>query len=579
MRQGPPSFSIVIPTFQRRDTVCAAVRTLFDIHYDGDRELIVVVDGSTDGTADSLKQIQSPFPLKIIEQANGGAARARNRGAAEAVNEILLFLDDDMIVDPKLLDEHASSYQSGADAVVGDTVLDPDSPPGFLSESIRAWIDASRIGAPLTAFDIWAGQLSVLRSVFDELGGFDETFTADGAFANEDADFGVELLSRFDVRHNPAAISRQRYVVGPKELMDRAPLWASGDIRFVTKHPELTRDLFKARGAAQRRTRFLYRPLAHIPFLPAILSAFGVWLANVALRSPLRSSRTLARFFSVTRSVAYWHEMGRRGWFPTSERVLVLCYHSIDGRTSADGTDRFTVSPDAFMQNLDGLLARGFTFITPRALAAYILNDAPMPRRAALITFDDGYADLMTIARDVLQPRGIEAMAFVLTKPMSDSNDWDACASTPKRRLVNPAEMEELAQLGIEIAAHGRTHRELPRLPSTEQKSEIEGSMLDLAALGLKPRFFAYPYGEVSADGMTAVQENGYLAAFGAEARWTTRRSDRFNIPRVVITASDRGWRFRFKTSAPTLYNWLANPSNLAEYALRRLAGVISAGS
>ena len=577
-RPASPSFSIVIPTYQRRDVVCAAVRALTEIDYPGDREVIVVVDGSTDGTADSLRQIGCPFALRVIEQPNSGAARARNRGAAQARNDILLFLDDDMIADPGIFDEHARSYGSGADAVVGDTLLDPESPRNFLADSIRAWIDAARIGAPLTAFDVWTGQLSMRRSVFEELGGFDETFTSDGAFANEDADLGVELLSRFKVEHNPAAIARQRYVVGPGELMARTPLWASGDIRFVTKHPELTRDLFVARGATQRRTRFLYRPLAAIPLVPRLLRRLGVWVANVAFRTPLRSSRTLARFFDATKSVSCWYELRKRGWFPTSERVLVLCYHSIDCQAAADGTDRFNVSPKSFERQLDQLLARGFTFITPGLFASYLLHNAPMPRRAVLLTFDDGYADLLTIARYVLRPRGIEALAFVLTRP-PDSNEWDALAGTPRRRLLTPGQVKELATLGIEIAAHGRTHRELPRLTTTDVQNEVEGSTEDLAKLGLKPRFFAYPYGELNTDSMTAVSEAGFIGGFGVEARWTTRRSDPFNLPRVVIQAGDRGWRFRFKTRAPTIYNWLAHPDELAGYIMRLPARLVGGRS
>lgn len=575
---GPdlPSFSIVIPTYQRRDLVTAAVQALCAIEYAGERELIVVVDGSTDGTAETLRQTDCPFPFRVIEQVNSGAARARNRGASEARNEILLFLDDDMIVDPSMLIEHARTYESGADAVVGNTHLDPSSPRGFLSESIRAWIDASRIGAPLTAFDIWSGQLSVRRSVFEELGGFDEAFTSDGAFANEDADFGVDLLSRFTVRHNPAAISRQRYMVGPGELMGRAPLWAAGDIRFVIKHPELTRQLFNARGAIQRRTRLIYGPLSRSGLLTGILRKAGVLGAKVALRSPLRSSRTLGRIFEATRSVAYWRELRVRGWYPTAERLLVLCYHAIDNRSSDARADRFTVSPELLEKQLDDLTARGFEFITPSLFEAYLLHNAPMPRRAILLTFDDGYADLMAIAHDVLRPRGIEALAFVLTRPPSDSNDWDRAGGVPSRQLLTPAKFHALAELGVEIASHAQTHRELPALPAGEMQAEVYGSFRDLTEFGQKPRFFAYPFGEVSADSMEAVRQSDFIAAFGADAGWVTRRSPQFNIPRAVVHAGDRGWRFRLKTSTPRLYNWLANPADQPGYVLRRLAGLIS---
>ena len=435
-----------------------------------------------------------------------------------------------MIADAKLFDEHARIYRSGADAVVGDTLLDPGSPRGFLSDSIRAWIDAARIDAPLTAFDIWAGQLSVRRSVFEELGGFDDAFTSDGAFANEDADFGVGLLQRFNVRHNPAAISRQRYVVGPQELMKRASLWGSGDIRFVSKHPQLTRDLFEARGIKHRRTRFLYRPLASIPFVPAILSVLGVGVAKVALKTPVRSSRLLARFFDVTRSVAYWADLRRRGWFPTSERLLVLCYHSID-RPAGSHPDRFTVSRADFEMHLDGLSARGFTFVTPEAFAAYLLNDAPMPKRAVLLTFDDGYADLLETARSVLQPRGIRALAFVLTNQRSDHNDWDTSVGAPTRRLLTPQEMLQLANLGSRSPRMVAPIARCPGSTSDESRQEVEGSIADLESLGLKPRFFAYPFGEVSSESIDAAREGGFVAAFGIDARWVSRESPRFNVP------------------------------------------------
>ena len=95
--QQLPSFSIVVPTYQRRAVVCDAVRALARLDYPGELELIVVVDGSTDGTIEALAELECPFPFRILEQLNSGAAHARNRGAAAAANDIILFLDDDMI--------------------------------------------------------------------------------------------------------------------------------------------------------------------------------------------------------------------------------------------------------------------------------------------------------------------------------------------------------------------------------------------------------------------------------------------------------------------------------------------------
>src|SRR5690349_18438777 len=115
--------SVIVPTYERRDLAVEAVRSLAVQEFDAPFEVIVVVDGSRDGTAEALNQTIWPFPLRVIEQANQGASRARNRGAAEATGEILLFLDDDMTADPHLLAEHHRSQREGAEVVLGHMAL------------------------------------------------------------------------------------------------------------------------------------------------------------------------------------------------------------------------------------------------------------------------------------------------------------------------------------------------------------------------------------------------------------------------------------------------------------------------
>jgi glycosyltransferase involved in cell wall biosynthesis len=91
-----PRFSVVIPTYQRRDLAVALVRALERQTYDGPFEMVVVVDGSTDGTVEALAQLHPQFQLRVIAQKNSGLARARNAGAGAAAGEILLFLDGDI---------------------------------------------------------------------------------------------------------------------------------------------------------------------------------------------------------------------------------------------------------------------------------------------------------------------------------------------------------------------------------------------------------------------------------------------------------------------------------------------------
>lgn len=300
-----PSFTIVVPTYQRRDLVCAGLSALCAVDYAAPIDVIVVVDGSTDGTARALQGITCPFPLKIIEQPNSGAAGARNRGAAEATGDILLFLDDDMMCAPDILREHARMYEEGADAVIGDFPLHPDSPPGFISDTIgrcAAWDRGARAGP----FDVFTGQLSVRRRVFEELGGFDEAFGGSEWYGNEDMDFGARLVERYDVRHNPAAISRQLNVVGPREYMRRARRSAAADVHFAAKHPELRSELLKLRGDSYTSTRLLYRPISRIPLLPRMVAAVATLAAEIALKTRFRSNPHVARLFQAGYAVSYW---------------------------------------------------------------------------------------------------------------------------------------------------------------------------------------------------------------------------------------------------------------------------------
>ena len=536
--------------------MCDAVRALRHTDYAGAVELIVVVDGSTDGTADALAAIDCPFPVKIIEQGNGGAASARNRGAAAAANDILLFLDDDMIADRSLLKEHARSHSEGAAAVIGDTPIHSASPDGFLPQSVARWIASTSVKSPLSPFDVFSGQLSVRRSVFEDLGGFDTKFTNEARFGNEDADLGARLLAHHDVRHNPAAISRQMYLVTPRQFMARARQAVGADLHFVRKHPDLARQLFERKGYGRPRTRLIYRPLARIPLLPELIAAVAVGVADVTLKTPLRSSRMVARFFSGARALAYWSELRRRAWLPFSSRPLVLCYHAIEDQSGDPVLAPYGVPPAAFSAQLDSLVTRGFTFVTPSQFAAYLQSGAPLPRRPVLLTFDDGYADLLDAARTILLPRRIEGLVFAVTG--SAANDWDQSYGARPKVLLTAEERRELRSLGVETGSHSRSHREMSLLSAAELADEADGSRRDLSDHGFQPRFFAYPFGARDERAKAAVKKAGYAAAFATSSRRVRPDDDPFDVPRVMIYATDRGWRFRLKVAAPRLFARLA---------------------
>ena len=96
---GQPAISVVIPTYQRAHCISRAIDSVLAQEYAADIEIIVVDDGSTDGTSDMLRQryrdaIRGDV-MRVIEQSNSGAAAARNAGLDAASGRAIVFLDSD----------------------------------------------------------------------------------------------------------------------------------------------------------------------------------------------------------------------------------------------------------------------------------------------------------------------------------------------------------------------------------------------------------------------------------------------------------------------------------------------------
>lgn len=305
-------FSVVIPTHQRREMVLRTVAAL-ERQAERDFEAIVVVDGSGDGTATALRDLGVSFPLTVIEQENSGAAQARNAGAAAASGELLLTLDDDMEADPAMLAEHDRSHREGADVVLGDMPVHPDSPPGMLSWGVGEWARSRRErltaeGAEVRLDDFLTGQLSISRVAYDAVGGFDAGFTREGMFGGEDIDFGYRLRKAgFEIVFNPAAVSCQYYDVDPAVYLRRAREAGRADRELVAKHPELADGMGASPSFKTRRSRWLLSPFV---VAPTALST-PLRAAAVAIARSGRNTPRARRFFFAVRTME--HLRGERG--------------------------------------------------------------------------------------------------------------------------------------------------------------------------------------------------------------------------------------------------------------------------
>lgn len=191
--------SIVIPTFNR----CATLARVLDAlgrqsAPPASFEVLVVSDGSTDGTVDLCRRVATaaPYSLRLIEQSNAGPGAARNLGVREARAPLIVFLDDDVVPDEGLLAAHFAAHAPDAsDRVVA---IGPLLPPR--DTRLNAWgaweertlcsqYDAMEAGHwPPSYYQFYTGNASVARHHILAAGGFDKAFRR-----AEDIELGIRL--------------------------------------------------------------------------------------------------------------------------------------------------------------------------------------------------------------------------------------------------------------------------------------------------------------------------------------------------------------------------------------------------
>ena len=547
-------FSVVVPTFRRREVVLRNVAALA-AQTATDFEVIVVDDGSRDGTPQALRALETPFPLTVIEQENLGAGAARNAGAAAAQGELLLFLDDDMEADPQLLAEHDRSHREGAAVVLGDLPLHPSSPSNLLSAGVGLWTRTrrerlTRPGAEIGLGELLTGQISISREDYERVGGFDASFTREGLFGGEDSDFGYRVYrSGLRIAFNPDAISYQYYDVDPSLYLRRAFEGGRSEQELTLKHPERAEDWL---GPAfhRRRDRWLLGPFV---YAPEALSRPLCAAVSALVRSGHRGPRLRRLFFNLRTMEHLRGARVTRAALSTG-RAVVLAYHAIADLARDPVLHPYGVRPGRFEAQLDELAARGWTFIGLGALLDALAGKGRLPPRAALVTFDDAYADLLTAAVPALRERGIPAVVFAVSGLIGQTNRWDAEAGTTELALLDRDGMRQSAAQGVEVGSHGATHQSLSGLGRAELEAEARGSADALEALGLpRPRVFAYPFGEHTEEAAAAVRDAGYLAAFTVSPGLAERGADPYALPRVQVLAGDTPRRLRLRLAAARL--------------------------
>jgi glycosyltransferase involved in cell wall biosynthesis len=278
------SFSVVIPTFRRTETLFPVLDALGAQGDPPEFEVVVVDDGSGDDTLPRLEAYRPPYPFRFFTQANAGPATARNRGVREARGAVILFLGDDTVPEPPLLSIHALTHaerRSHPVAVLGYTTW----PRGFRVSPFLHHINEYGLqfgyglirdpeAVPFNFF--YTSNVSLPRDLLLDVGLFDTSFPH---AAWEDIEVAYRLMQRgMRMVYRPSAVARHHHDITFASFRRRQEKAGEAAAIFYRKHPELG--------------DFLAVPLAQRPPARATFSGrlFPLWAA-LAERSELPGAR------------------------------------------------------------------------------------------------------------------------------------------------------------------------------------------------------------------------------------------------------------------------------------------------
>ena len=210
------SLTIIIPTYNRKEILKKCLNALFIQTYSQSNfEIIVIDDGSTDGTEGVVKEIikSAPVGLRYFKQANKGPAAARNAGIKNAQGDIVLLIGDDIIATKTLIEEHIKWHNSNPEnnvSILGFVTWSPE----IKVTPFMKWLENGgpqfcyynlRHGQEVSWHRFWTCNISLKRRFLIGNGLFDEDFPY---AAYEDSELGCRLQKKgLRLFYNKLAIS------------------------------------------------------------------------------------------------------------------------------------------------------------------------------------------------------------------------------------------------------------------------------------------------------------------------------------------------------------------------------------
>jgi GT2 family glycosyltransferase len=335
---SPPSLTVVVPTYQRRDSVLRLLTSLTSQAFPGGEfDVLVAVDGSTDGTAEAVRAFAAPYGVSALEGPNRGRAAVCNAGILAATGEVIILLDDDMEAAPGFLAAHARAHEGAARrGVVGAApiVCSADSPPfvRYTADGFRSRLERlAQPGYRLRFRDTYTGNFSARREVLQSVGGFDETFRV---YGHEDYELALRLQAAgVELRYSADALAWQHYEKSFAAFARDGIARGRTAVLFAGKHPEVVESIKLAEYA---QGPLKWRGLRAILLqLSRVTDRVPGWVAAAVEAAERREARRLDKWYRYAIDFFYWYgvrQAGRERPAPPAREPVALA-----GRPSRPG--------------------------------------------------------------------------------------------------------------------------------------------------------------------------------------------------------------------------------------------------
>ncbi|MEG8037916.1 polysaccharide deacetylase family protein [Sphingomonas sp. LR60] len=212
----------------------------------------------------------------------------------------------------------------------------------------------------------------------------------------------------------------------------------------------------------------------------------------------------------------------------------VLMYHSV-AAGDAGALARWRVAPDAFEEQLRLLRRHGCYALSVEALGWYHARGEAVPGRPVVITFDDGFRDLVETAWPILYRNAMIADVFVVTDRVGAQSDWDRRLGEPQL-LLDWSGLATLHAQGLGVHSHLASHRHVDSLTTRELLNEAVASRETIARrLSGEVRALAPPYGGSDERAVRLFDAAGYHLGFTTENGMASLDDHSLRLPRIEI--------------------------------------------